>query len=153
MPEKKLKNSFFRLVHLEALAVLGVYFLVSNYVLVSSVANGNMWVSFLVPLLFGVVASFVFLYLFGHQDFFHFIKKFESEERDKEKKYLDKFKHWGKIVACILVSGIGGPIFLALTVRFLFGEKENRYLMAFVATLMSTLLIVAVAKGFWKLVF
>jgi|WetSurMetagenome_2_1015567.scaffolds.fasta_scaffold33719_2 hypothetical protein len=153
MPKTKPKKGFFRLVHLEALAVLAVYFIVSNYVLVSSVANESMWISFLGPLLFGIAASFAFLYLFGHQDFFHFIRKFEDEEMGKEKKYLNRFKHLGKILACVLVSGIGGPIFLALTVRFLFSEKENRYLMVLISTLISTLVIVAFAKGFWKIFF
>ena len=138
---------------MEALVVVVAYFIVSNFVLVSSVANKNILISFLVPLVFGMITSFAFLYLFGHQDFFHFIKKFENEEREKEKKYLKKFRHFGKIVACVLVSAVAGPIFLALTVRFLFSKSDNRYLMTLISTLISTVFIVALAKGFLGIFF
>jgi len=53
MLKTKLKKKFFRLVHLEALVVVVAYFIVSNFVLVSSVANKNILISFLVPLVFG----------------------------------------------------------------------------------------------------
>lgn len=153
MPNVKAKKGFFRLVHLEAVAILVVYFIVSNFVLVSSVANSSLYVSFLVPLLFGVVSTFVLLYLFGHKDFFHFIRDFEKEEKGNEKKYLERFKHFGKIIICILVSGVAGPIFLAITVRFLFSKHENRYLIGFVSTLISTTFLVALAKGFFGIIF
>jgi hypothetical protein len=148
MSEVKAKKNFFRWVYLETIAVLIAYFLLSNFILVGSVTHANVWVSFLVPLVFGVGSSCIFLYLFSHQDFWHFIKNLESQEKKQEKKYLAKFKNYGKIFTCILVSAIGGPIFLALTVRFLFSEKENRYLIAIISNIVSTLLIVAAAKGF-----
>jgi len=153
MSEKRIKKRIFRWVHLETIAVLVVYFLLSNFILVKSVAHANIYVSFLVPLIFGIISTVIFLYLFSHQDFFNFIKNLERQENKQEKKYLSKFKHYGKIFTCILISVIGGPIFLALTVRFLFSEKENRYLIAIICNIISTLLIVAAAKGllgiFW----
>jgi hypothetical protein len=147
------KKGFFRLVHLEAIAILIVYFIVSNFILVVSVANANIYISFFAPLLFGVLSTFVFLYLFDHNDFFHFIINFEKEEKGNEKKYLDRFKHFGKIIICILISAIGGPIFLALTVRFLFSESKNRYLIALISTLISTTFSVAFAKGIFGIIF
>ena len=132
---------------MEAVAILVSYFLLSNFVFVKSMANANMYISFLGPLLFGVISSWVFLYLFGHKDFFHFIKELEKAEKKSEKKYLKKFRHYGKMATCVLVSAIGGPIFLALTVRFLFLESENRYRIATVAIFVSTVAAVAIAKG------
>jgi hypothetical protein len=147
------KKGFFRLAHLKAIAILIVYFIVSSFVFAVSVANASIYISFLVPLLFGVLSTFVFLYLFDHNDFFHFIINFEKEEKGNEKKYLDRFKHFGKIIICILISAIGGPIFLALTVRFLFSESKTRYLTALISTLISTIFSVGLAKGFFGIIF
>jgi hypothetical protein len=77
----------------------------------------------------------------------------EKEEKGQEKKYLDKFSHYGKIAASIIVGAIGGPIFLALTIRFLFSKSENRYLIAFVSTLVSSIFMVSLAKGFLGVIF
>lgn len=147
------QNGLFRLVHLETLVFLVVYFLVSNYVFMLSIANESIYVSFLIPLSFGVLSSFAFLYLFGHQDFFHFIKKFENEEKRNEKKYLEKFKHFGRMIACILIGTVGGPIFLALTIRFLYSKSEQRYLVAFISVMIPTFFIVAAAKGLFRIFF
>ena len=147
------RKGLLRLVHLEALVFLIAYFLVSNYVFMLSVTNESLYVSFLIPLLFGVLSSFAFLYLFGHQDFFHFIKKLGNEEKRNEKKYLEKFKHFGRMITCILISAIGGPIFLALTIRFLYSKSEQRYLVAFISVMIPTFFIVAAAKGLFRIFF
>lgn len=147
MPKRVVKKGFIRSVHLQTIVVLAAYFVISNLVFVGSVAHSNIYISFFVPLIFGLLSSFIFLYLFSHRDFFHFMGKFEREEKGKEKKYLGKLIHYGRVAASILVSAIGGPIFLALTIRFLFLESENRYLMAFISTLFSTIFAVAFAKG------
>jgi uncharacterized protein YebE (UPF0316 family) len=76
----------------------------------------------------------------------------ENREKGNEKRLLGKFGHYGNILACMLVSAIGGPIFLALTIRLLFSEKENRYLIAFVSVLVPTIVMVSIAKGLIKLV-
>lgn len=149
----KQKKGLFRLVHFQTIIFLVLYFVASNFIFVRSVFHSNIYISFLAPFLFGLTASFVFLYLFGHKDFFHFISKFEKEEESKEQKYLNKFSKYGRILASIIVAGVAGSIFLALTVRFLFTKSENRYLMAFLATLISTIFAVAFAKGFLGIIF
>lgn len=155
MPKGKIKfkKEFFRPVHLQAAAVLIAYFFISNFVFVGSLAHPNFFVSIFALLVFGTLSTFAFLYLFSHKDFFHFIAKFEKEEEAKEQKYLGKFSHYGKILACMLVGVVGGPIFLALTIRFLFSKYQNRYLIAFLSVLIPTLIQVAIAKGFLRLIF
>ncbi|HUC95187.1 MAG TPA: hypothetical protein VMR19_04285 [Candidatus Saccharimonadales bacterium] len=155
MPKRrfKIRKGFFRLIHLQAVVALAVYFILSNYIFVTSVAHPNIYISFFVPLIFGTLSSFAFLYLFSHKDFFHFIANLEKEEEKNENKYLGRFAHYGKIIACMFVSAAGGPIFLALTIRFLFSDDENRYLIAFISILIPTLIMVAFAKGFIKLIF
>jgi hypothetical protein len=154
MPKKKLKikKGFFRPVHLQAAVLLIAYYFISNFIFVGSIAHSNISVSFLVPLTFGTLSTFVFLYLFSHEDFFHSIASLEGQEKGKEKKLLGKFGHYGNILACMLVSAVGGPIFLALTIRFLFSGKENRYLIAFISVLVPTIIMVSIAKGLIKLV-
>lgn len=154
MPKKKLKirKGFFRPVHLQAGIVLIAYYFISNFVFVGSVAHSNILVSFFVPLTFGTLSTFAFLYLFSHEDFFHSMASLENREKGNEKRLLGKFGHYGNILACMLVSAIGGPIFLALTIRLLFSEKENRYLIAFVSVLVPTIVMVSIAKGLIKLV-
>ncbi len=153
MPKTKVKKGLFRLVYFQTVVALAAYFLFSNFVFLGSVAYTNIYVSFFVTLVFGVLSSFVFLYLFGHRGFFPFIGKFEREEGGNEKKYLHKFIRYGRVAACILVSAVGGPIFLALTIRFLFLKSENRYLMAFISTLISTAFMIAFAKGLFSFIF
>lgn len=153
MPKTKIKKSLIRPVHLQTIIVLVAYFIIPNLVFVGSVVHPNIYVSFFVPFIFGLLSSFVFLYLFGHKDFFHFIGNLESDERKNEERYLDKFNRYGSLVVCILVSAFGGPIFLALTIRFVFRESENRYLMTFISTLISTIFMVAFAKGLFNFVF
>lgn len=162
MPKKKFKikkampagrHGFFRPVHLQTLAVLIVYFFISNFVFVGSIAHPNILVSFFVPLTFGTISSFVFLYLFGHEDFFHTMASLEKEEKGNEEKLLGKFGHFGNIIVCMIISAIGGPIILALAIRFLFSEKENRYLIAFISVLASTIITVGFAKGLFNYIF
>lgn len=149
----KRKKSFFRLVHLQMVFVLAIYFLISNLIFVRAISHTNVFISFAIPLLYGTLSSFAFLYLFSHEDFFHFMREVEKEEKSKEKKFLNKFNHLGRVLACILVSAVGGPIFLALTVRFFFKEARTRYWVAFVSTFVTTIFMVALAEGLFKFIF
>ena len=153
MPKVRLKKNLIRAVHFETIIVIAAYFILSNIIFVGSVAHPNILVSFFVPLIFGIFSSFIFLYLFGHKDFFHFMGNLEIDEQKKEKKYLDRFNRYGRLIACVLVAAVAGPIFLALTIRFLFPESENRYLTAFIATLVATAFAVAFAKGLFGFIF
>jgi len=153
MPKTITKKKLIRPVHIQAIIFIIIYYIVSYSIFYGSVYHSNIYVSFLVPLVFGLISTFVFLYLFGHQDFFHFMKNIEREERGKERKILGKVGHFGNILACIIVSVVGGPILLSLIIRFLFPKKENKYLIAFVSVLISTIISVSIAKGLFKMIF
>lgn len=153
MPKIKINKKLIRPIHLQAVVVIAVYFVVSNFVFVGSVFHSNIYVSFFVPFIFGLISSFVFLYLFSHKDFFHFIKSFEKEEEKAEKKYLGRFSRYGKFAASILVAAVGGPIFLALTIRFLYPRSQRKYLIAFISNLISTVVTVAFARGLLDFIF
>jgi hypothetical protein len=137
---------------LKTTIALIVYTVVSYFVLISSLANENIFICFLIPLVFGILSTIIFLYLFSHQDFFHFIKILEEKERKNEKKYLKKFMRFGKVITCILISLAGGPIFLALTVRFLFSKSKHKYQVAIISNIISTILLVAFSKGLLKII-
>ena len=153
MPKRKIRKTktsrkpFFRPIHLQAFLFIVFYIVISKIFFFDVVINKNWLVYFLGPYLFGVLASFVFLYLFSHEDFFHFIKNIEKEESKKEKGYLKKFKKHGNVLATIIIGIVGGPIFLALTTRFLLRQFGYRYIVILVTMLLSTIYSVALVKG------
>lgn len=153
MPKVKSKKWFIRKVHLQAIAFLIFYNVISKTVFFKSVVHDNLVVNFLAPYVFGVVAGIIFLYLLNHEDFFHFMKEVESRERSKENFYIKKYKHYGRILSTLIIATIGGPIFAALTIRFLLNTSPYRYIVLAVGNIASTLLTVSLAKGTISLVF
>lgn len=140
-------------IHIQTLAILIGYFLFSNFIFIHSLTFSNLLLTFFVPLVFGIISSSLFLFLFAHQDFFPFITNLEKAEKKSEEKYLSKFLQYGKFITALLVGIVGGPIFLALTIRILFKESENRYLVANIVATISTFLWIASAKGLLGVIF
>jgi hypothetical protein len=145
--DKKIAKTLIRPVHYQIALFTVLYFLLSNAIVVRLVAEQNHALSFLGLLLFGLLPTYVFLYFFSHQDFFKFFKDLEKAERKKEKSYMALFGQFGKVLACILVSIFGGPIFLALTVRLLFDEKKEMVQVAFVAAAIGTIIVFIFGKS------
>ena len=152
MPKRKLKTnkSFFRPVHLQTILFTAAYLVLSKFVFIKSLATGNIFISFLGPFTFGVVTTFIFLYLFSHEDFFHFIKGLEDKEKKTEKKYLKKYYHHSRILAIILIGIVAGDFFLALTIRFLINKFAYKYIVMIIAVFLSTLISVGIAKGLFS---
>lgn len=151
MPKSKNKP-FLRPVHFQAIAFIIIYSVLSIFVVAKALLNPSIYISFLVSFSFGIISVFVFLYLFSHEDFFHFFKNLDKFENKKEKSYLGNFMQYGKFLACILISVIGGQIFLALTIRFLFPKSSPRYLIAFAVTLISTIIVIFFGKSILNLI-
>ncbi len=147
---KKTKNPnkpFFRKIHFRALLFLVVYTVVSKLVFIKSLTMPDLFREFFGPYIFGVIAGIIFLYLFNHEDFFHFIRDVEKTEKKKEKEYLRKYIHYGKIISTLIIATLGGPIFAALTVRFLLNNVWYKYLLLATGNIGSTFLAVVLAKG------
>lgn len=138
--------------HLQAVVLTVIYLVVSKIVFVNFVINKNILVAFFGPYIFGVLTSFMFLYLFSHEDFFHFMKEVEKKEKKKENEYLKKYKHLGKIAAVMVIGTIGGTILAALTVRLLLAHLKYRYLVLLIAMFFSTIFTVGIAKGLLNLI-
>ena len=153
MPKRKTRTNkhFVRPVHIHTLLFTLGYAFLSRFIFIKSVVNQNIFISFLVPFIFGLIACVVLLYLFNHEDFFHFIKDVEKKERKTEKKYLKKYYHHSKILACVLIGTVGGSFFLALTIRFLLNRFAYRYLVIIISVFCSTLLSMGLAKGLFSL--
>lgn len=146
MPKRKIKK-FFRPVHFQALLVLVIYFILSRAIFLKFVSLGFRWEAFVGPFVFGSIESLIFLYLFSHEDFFHFMKDVEKAEEKKEEKYLKQFGYHGRILTAIFVSSVGGPIFLALTVRLLMKNFEYKYWVIIFSVFVSTIIDVLLALG------
>jgi hypothetical protein len=153
MPKRRIKKKgFIRPIHIQTLLVIIGYLLVSKFVFFKFVTGSNITEAFLGPFIFGVLTSFIFLYLFSHEDFFHFIKEVEKKEEKNEEKYLRKYKHLGKIAAVMVVALIGGTIFAALTVRLLLAHYKYRYLILLISMIFSTAFSVVLAKGIFSII-
>ncbi len=147
MSTKKHREPIFKPVHFQAALFLFVYFGLSSLIFSWFVSMGAGHMIFTGPFLYGLVTTFVFLYLFTHEDFFKFLKQIEKTEKKKEDKYLNKYLKYGKYAACLVIGQVGGSIFLALTIRLMFAKSKNKYWIAFVCVLINTIIAVALAKG------
>ena len=142
-----LKHSHFHWIHLIAVFIIGGYFVLSKINLVNAMSNKNLYLSFLQIYLFGIFSACLFLYIFSHDKFFLVAKEIEREEEKKEKKYLAKYLHHGKILATFIIGAIGGPIFSSLTARLLLNHYPFKYLVIILANIPSTIITVGIAKG------
>ncbi len=147
MPKLKKKSSFFRPIHLKALLLLFIYTILSKTILFKSIVSSKFEIWFLGPLVFGVLTAYGFLYLFSHEDFFHFVKEIEREESSKEKRLLHKHLHFGKVLAVVTISAVGGTILAALTTRILLNKYKFKYIVLLISMFISTIVSVGFAKG------
>ncbi len=141
------RHSHFHWIHLIAVFILGGYFVLSKVNLVHALANPIFIISFLQLFVFGTFFSFLFLYIFSHEKFFPFAKDIEKSEKAKEKKYLSKYLHHGKVLATFIIGVIGGPIFLSLTLRMLLNKFRQKYLFVPLTSFVSTAFTFVVGKG------
>lgn len=133
--------------HLVAVFILGGYFVLSKVNLAHALINRNLLESFLQTYLFGVFFACVFLYLFSHDRFFPIAREMEKQQGKKEKKYLAKYLHHGKVLATFLIGTIGGPVFSSLTARLLLNNYAFKYVLIILANIPSTIITVGIAKG------
>lgn len=141
------KHSHFHWIHLIAVFILGGYFVLSKINLVNALSRETIFISFIQLYIFGVFFSCLFLFIFSHEKFFAFAKDMEREESKKEKKYLAKYLHHGKVFATFVIGVIGGPVFSSLTTRLLLNNYPFKYLLVILANIPSTIVTVGVTHG------
>lgn len=130
-----------------AVFILGGYFVLSKINLVSALTRESIFTSFLQLYLFGIFFACLFLFIFSHEKFFTFAKDIEKEESKKEKKYLKKYMHHGKVFTTFVIGAVGGPFFSSLTARLLLNNYSFKYLLVILANIPSTILTVAASRG------
>ena len=140
-------RKFFRPVHLQAILFLIIYNIISKWVFFKAIIHDSLLVNFLVPYFFGIIAGYIFLYLLSHEDFFHFIKDVEKIEKKKERGFIKKYLHHGKILATFLITIIGGPIFGALTIRLLLPRYKYSLLILCIGNIIPTVMWVSIGRG------
>ena len=88
------RHHHFHWIHLIAVSILGIYFVLSKINLAYSLANRNTMLAFLQVYLFGIFFACLFLYIFSHERFFSIAREIKKTEEKKEKKYLKKYFHY-----------------------------------------------------------
>lgn len=151
--KRKRKKKFVKPIYIQIALCLLTYVVTSKFVFFRSIIDKNIYISFVGPFLFGVISSSIFLYLFGHEDLFRFMKEVEKKEEKQEKKLLKKYKHLGKVLAIIIISIVGGTILAALTTRILMANYKYKYGVLVVAMFLSTIVSVGIVKGTIGLMF
>lgn len=138
-----------KIIHFWAVATIVLYLLFSKVVFIHSFVFSNLLISFPGPFIFGAVSGLIFLYLFSHEDFFPVAREIEKEEEKAERKWLKRLKHHSKLFICLVVGAIGGPIFGALSVRFLIHRHSFWYKYAIMtfSNIISTVLSVGITRG------
>jgi hypothetical protein len=134
-----------------AVAVLGIYFVVSKINTAQAFLNANFVNSFFQLFIFGTVCTYIFLFIFSHEKFFPFVKEIEKKEEKKEKKYLKKYLHHGKVLGTFIIGVLGGPVFLSLTTRLLLNTFKYKFIFVFITSFFSTLLTLSIGKGILKI--
>ncbi len=132
---------------IKAALIVGVDVIISRIIFYAAVALPNIYLSFLIPGVYGCILGIVLLYLFEHDGIFHFVKLIEQKQKKKEEEFLNTFLHLGKIVSIIFITTFGGVLFGALTIRLIFKNMRYKYLLICLANIPSTLFWVALAKG------
>lgn len=141
------KHYHFHWIHLIAVFILGGYFVISKVNLVNALSRESLFISFIQLYLFGVFFACLFLFIFSHEKFFPIAKEIEKSEAKREKRYLKKYIHHGKVLSTFVIGVIGGPIFSALTARLLLNNYSFKYLLVILANIPSTVITVGIAHG------
>lgn len=126
--------------HLMAVGLLTVYFLMSKFNLAHALSSKDATFAFWQIYLFGIFFACLFLYIFSHDKFFPIAREIERTEEKKEKKYLEKYLHHGKVLATFLIGVFGGPVFSSLTARLLINDHWYKYLIIILANIPSTII-------------
>jgi hypothetical protein len=147
MSKVKNKKTKLHWTHLMAIAMLVFYFIVSKINLAHALQNKNTTFTFLQTYLFGIFFACIFLFIFSHDKFLPVAKEIEKEEEVKEKRYLKKYIHHGKVLATFLIGVIGGPVFSSLTARLLINNHWYKYLVIIFANIPSTILTTGIGKS------
>lgn len=140
-------KKFLKPIYLQALIVYLIYTLLGKYLLITGILADNSTFAYFIQMALSAAFAAIFLYLFSHEDFFRFAKVIEKKESEKEKKYIKKYLHLGKHLAVLVIGILAGPLFAALSARFLIPHSPYRYLLVIIASSVSSLIWLGFLRG------
>lgn len=135
-------------IHLKALVVWGIYSVVTKGALLVGIAkSGPAFVVYLLNIFFSVFFGIIFLYFFSHEDFFKFAREIEKENSKKERIWVRRFMHYGKLFSSLIIGILAGPLIGALAVRFLLPKYQFKYLVVSLSSALSATIWLGIARG------
>lgn len=136
-----------KIIYVQAFFVWLVYTSTTKILFIKGIFLGNAILVYGIMSLVSAVFAILFLFLFNHKDFFKFAKVIEKREMKKEKKWLKRFSRLGRSLTIFLIGIAAGPLLAALTARLLLADKNRGYFLVSVASILSTLLWLGMARG------
>jgi len=136
-----------------ATIVIAAFFVISNAILVNTVAHPDFAVAIGIPIIFGALSAAGFLYVFCHEKLFPFATVIEKRQEKAEKRWFRYMPHTGKVASVFLVGAAGGPLVGALAANFLIPKFRQKYYVVLVSGALSGLLIALAARGLATAIF
>lgn len=141
------KSSSLHHIHFIALSILVLYATLSKINYIHALANQSLLTIFFQLYVYGAFFGVLFLYIFSHEKFFSFAHELEKVEHKKEKKYLAKYMHYGRVLSTFIIGTAGGPIFGSLSARLLLSKYRYKYWVVLLANISSTFIAMGIGKG------
>lgn len=136
-----------KIIYVQAFFVWLVYTFATKALFIKAIFLRNAVLAYMILSLVSAVFAILFLFLFNHKDFFKFAKLIERKEMKKEKKWLKRFSRFGRSFTVLLIGIAAGPLLAALTAKLLLADKVRGYFLVSVASILSTLVWLGVARG------
>lgn len=140
--------TIFKTIHFKALIVWLIYSVITKASLLEGMTKSiEGRDAYLLNIFFSMFFGVLFLYLFSHEDFFPFAKEIERKNIKREKRWIHRFQHIGKLFASVLIGIVSGPLIGALAVRFLLHESKYKYIVIALASALSATIWLGIARG------
>ena len=127
--------------------ILAIHGTLGWLLLLVATKSNNPYLSWALPLLYGVFSGLIFLYIFNHDKVIKIARIIEEKEEKIEEKWLKHFARSGKFITVFLMGMVGGPVLAALTVHLLLRRFRHKYILVTIIIVLNTIFYIGFLKG------